>query len=106
MKTWILPLSDLIRNAENIFSNLTNGANMYSCQRSGVSLEKEFLPGKVSDVEGRLNFVFRNAENNPVIGLAREDEVYCILGTYFAYPQSHVGAFVSISARGRALFRE
>ena len=106
MNTWILPLSDLIRNAENVLNVLTIGVNMYSCQKSGVSLENEFLPGKVSDVVGLLNFVLRNVENNPVIGLVKEEDVYCILGTGFAYPQSHVGAFVSISISGSAFLNE
>lgn len=106
MKTWILPLSDLIRNVENFLNSPTIGVNMYSCQKSGVSLEKELLPGKVSDVAGRLNLVFRNVENSPVTGLVNEEDVYCILGTDFAYPQSHVGSFVSISMRGSAFLNE
>ena len=106
MKTWILTLSDLIRNMEIFLNSLTSGANMYSCQKSGVSLEKEFWPGKVPDVDGRLNFVLRNMENNPVIGLVKEEDVYWILGTGFAYPQPQVGAFVSISLRGSAFFNE
>ena len=106
MKTWILTLSDLIRNEESFLKSLTIGANMYSCQTSGVSLEKESLPGKVSDVAGRLNFVLSSEVNNPVIGLEKEEDVYCILGTGFAYPQSQVGAFLSISLRGRAFLNE
>lgn len=106
MKTWILPLSDLIKNMESFLNNLMIGVNMYSCQKSGVSLEKEFFPGKVSDVAGRLNFVLSRVVNNPVMGLVKEEEVYCILGTDFAYPQSHVGPFVSFSIRGRALLNE
>ena len=106
MKTWILTLSELIRNTESFLNDLTTGMNMYSCQKSGVSLEKELLTGKVSEVDGLTNFVFRNAENNPVIGLVKDEDVYCILGTGFAYPQSQVGAVVSISMRGSAFLSE
>lgn len=106
MKTWILPLSERIKIRESIFKSLTTGVNIYSCQKSGVSLEKEFLPGNVSDVSGRLNFVLSTEVNNPVIGLVNEEEVYWILGTDFAYPQSHVGPFVSFSIRGNAFLKE
>ena len=106
MNTWILPLSDLIKIRESILNSLMIGVNMYSCHKSGVSVEKEFSPGKVSAVSGRLNFVLSNEPNNPVIGLVNEEAVYWILGTDFAYPQSHVGPFVSFSMRGRAFLNE
>ena len=91
---------------ENFLNVLTSGVNMYSCHMSGVSLEKEFLPGNVSDVSGRLNFVLSREENNPVIGLVNEEEVYWILGTLLAYPHPQVGSLVSFSMRGSAFLRE